>query len=176
MSGKDKEAVPQQMQPTYDVIVGVTNTFCQEHLNAEYATLARRMAAALARKRPSPLSTGKTNSWACGILYVLGRINFLFDKSQTPHLRADELCKLCGVSQATASAKAKTIEEALKIGLLDPAWCLPSRLNDNPLVWMLVINGLIVDIRTAPRYIQEEAFQMGLIPYIPADGPPSGAS
>ncbi len=50
---------------------------------------------------------------------------------------------------------------------LDPAWCLPSKLADNPLAWMIQVNGLIVDARTAPRAIQEEAFRRGLIPYIP---------
>jgi len=48
-------------------------------------------------------------------------------------------------------------------------WTLPSRMDDNPLVWMLEVNGLIVDVRHAPREVQEIAFNKGLIPYIPAD-------
>jgi hypothetical protein len=53
--------------------------------------------------------------------------------------------------------------------LLDPRWCLRSRLADNPLVWMLKVNGLMMDIRDAPREAQEEAFRLGLIPYIPSE-------
>ncbi len=34
---------------------------------------------------------------------------------------------------------------------------------------MLEINGLVMDIRTAPREAQEEAYLQGLIPYVPAD-------
>ena len=45
----------------------------------------------------------------------------------------------------------------------------PSRLEDNPLVWVLQVNGLTVDVRQAPREVQEIAFHKGLIPYIPAD-------
>jgi hypothetical protein len=100
------ERVPKQMRPLYDVIVSHTDAVCREHLNEEYAVLARKMAAKLARKRPSPLTSGKMESWACGILYALGRLNFLFDKSQTPYMRLDQLCKVCGVSPATGSAKA----------------------------------------------------------------------
>ena len=37
---------------------------------------------------------------------------------------------------------------------------------------MVSVNGLIVDVRRMPRAIQEEAYRKGLIPYIPADGPP----
>ena len=36
-------------------------------------------------------------------------------------------------------------------------------------VWMLEVNGFLMDIRSAPRELQEVAFQKGLIPYIPAD-------
>jgi hypothetical protein len=37
------------------------------------------------------------------------------------------------------------------------------------MVWMLQVNGFLMDIRQAPRKVQEVAFQKGLIPYIPAD-------
>jgi hypothetical protein len=50
---------------------------------------------------------------------------------------------------------------------MDLDWTLPSRVDKNPLIWMLRINGLIMDVRHAPRAIQEEAFRKGLIPYIP---------
>jgi hypothetical protein len=35
------------------------------------------------------------------------------------------------------------------------------------MIWMIQVNGLIVDARHMPRAIQEEAFHKGLIPYIP---------
>ena len=52
---------------------------------------------------------------------------------------------------------------------MDPNWCLPSLVDQNPLIWMLEVNGLIMDVRHAPREVQEIAFEKGLIPYIPAD-------
>ena len=57
----------------------------------------------------------------------------------------------------------------LKIRRFDPGFTLPSRVDDNPLIWMLEVNGLIMDIRMCPREAQEAAFEKGLIPYIPAD-------
>jgi hypothetical protein len=50
---------------------------------------------------------------------------------------------------------------------LDPDWCLPSKMDGNPLIWMLSVNGLMMDIRSAPLGAQVEAFRQGLIPYIP---------
>ena len=45
---------------------------------------ARRALAALCRKRPSPLVSGKPETWACAVLYALGQVNYLSDKASTP--------------------------------------------------------------------------------------------
>ncbi|MFT5327634.1 MAG: hypothetical protein ACI8P0_005526, partial [Planctomycetaceae bacterium] len=41
--------------------------------------------------------------------------------------------------------------------------------DSNPLIWMVEVDGFIMDLRSAPRELQEAAFEEGLIPYIPAD-------
>ena len=169
MAMPNEESVPAAAKPTYDAVVALTNKVCNEHLNNEYAQLARRLAGSLARKRPSPIMSGKPKSWACGIVYALGTVNFLWDKSQTPHMRADELCKLFDVSPATGSAKAMTIRKMFDMFQMDPRWSLPSKMDQNPLIWMLQVNGFIVDIRHMPREAQVIAFEKGFIPYIPAD-------
>ena len=161
--------VPESMQRLYTEITSISDAFCNDHLSEEYAEMARKMAATLARKRPSPLVQGQAKSWAAGILYTLGQVNFLFDKSQTPHMRADELCKRIGVSQQTASGRAQKIRQMLEIFQMHPDWTLPSRVDDNPMIWILQVNGYMVDIRSLPREVQELAFEKGLIPYIPAD-------
>jgi hypothetical protein len=151
------------------VIVGLIDQFCKEHLNEEYAVLCRKLAEKLARKRPSPLLHGSPNTWASGIVRTIGWVNFLHDKSQTPYMRLSDIDAGFGVSESSGAAKLAAIRKMLKIHPLDPNWTLPSRLEDNPLVWMLEVNGLMVDVRQAPREVQEIAFQKGLIPYIPAD-------
>lgn len=166
---KAKEKIPQEMNPLFESITGITDNFCREHLNQEYADLCRQMTATLCRKRPSPLASGAVEIWASSILYTIGKINFLFDQSQKPHLRAERLCVLLGTSKATVSAKAKKIMQLLKIGIFDPRWTLPSKLDSNPMAWMIQVNGFIVDARSLPREIQEEAFQRGLIPYLPTE-------
>jgi hypothetical protein len=163
------ETVPAAMQSVYAAIAALTDSVCRQYLNDEYATLCRELAAALARKRPSPLARGKPEIWACGIVYALGTVNFLFDKSQEPHLRADQLCAAFGVSQSSGSNKAKLIRDMFGMFQFDPNWCLPSLIDRNPMVWMLEVNGLIVDARYMPREVQEIAYQKGLIPYISAD-------
>jgi hypothetical protein len=159
-------------ETTVEVLATITrliDQFCREHLNSEYAVLCRKLADKLARKRPSPLLHGKPETWASGIVRTIGWVNFLGDPSQTPHMKMTDIDEGFGVSQASGSAKSKAIRDLLRMSPFDPEWSLPSRMEDNPLVWMLNVNGLLMDIRHAPREVQEIAFQKGLIPYIPAD-------
>ncbi len=64
-------------------------------------------------------------------------------------------------------AKSKQIRDLLGMYPMDPDWSIPSMIDQNPLVWMLEINGLIIDVRHAPREIQEEALRRGLSPISP---------
>ncbi|MCX5977118.1 MAG: DUF6398 domain-containing protein [Coprothermobacterota bacterium] len=163
----DKRKVPKAMQPVFDAVAGAIDEFCEKHLNEEYSSVSQELAAALCRKRPSPLAKGKPEQWACACVYVIGSINFLHDKTQTPHMQLSQLCELFGISKSAATAKALSIKKMMGINYLDPRWTLPSKLEDNSLVWMLAVDGFVVDIRDAPPELQEEAYQRGLIPFIP---------
>ncbi len=152
-----------------DELVKVTDAFCREFLNEEYAELCRKLASALARKRPSPLLRGSLGVWAAGVVRTIGWANFLHDPSQTPHLKLYAIDEAFGIAESTGAAKLKEIRTMFRIHQLDPKWTLPSRLDDNPMVWMMSVNGFLMDIRDAPREVQVQAFKKGLIPYIPAD-------
>ncbi len=163
------ERVPKQMRATFDAIVALTDEFSEQHLNNEYAQLARQVTVALCRKRPSPLTKGSINSWACGVMYALGTVNFLFDKTQIPYMTAGHLCEGFGVSKGTGASKSLTIRKTLDMVQLDPRWCLPSKLRDNPMAWMIMVDGLVVDARMLSRELQEVAYEQGLIPYVPGN-------
>jgi hypothetical protein len=161
--------IPEAARPAYEVIVGLIDGFSREHLDEEYRALCRKLAGVLARERPSPLARGKPESWASGIVRVVGWANFLGDPSQPHHMKMTDIDRAFGVSEATGSAKSMAIRDLLGIDRLDPEWTVPSRMSDNPLVWLLEVNGLVTDIRRCPREAQVVAFEQGLIPYIPAD-------
>jgi Domain of unknown function (DUF6398) len=165
----EEPKVPATARPAHDAIVSLTDAFCRDHLDEEYGALCRKLAGILARKRPSPLARGKAESWASGIVRAVGWANFLGDPSQPHHMRMTDIDEGFGVSEATGSAKSMAIRDLLGIDRLSPEWTLPSRMDDNPLIWMLEVNGLIMDIRRCPRAAQVVAFEKGLIPYIPAD-------
>ncbi len=164
-----KNSKSDQVGEVLDVIVGMIDQFCREHLNGEYVVLCRRLAEKLARKRPSPLLSGHPNTWACGIIRTIGWVNFLDDRSQAPHMKLTAIDKAFGVGESTGQGKSKAIRSMLKIRQFDHNWMLRSRMDDNSMIWMLEVNGFIMDIRKCPREMQERAFEKGLIPYIPED-------
>jgi len=164
---ENEQRVPGRMQDIFAEITRLTDDFCREFLNDEYAQVCRKMTAALCRKRPSPLEQGKPLTWAAGIVYTVGGINFLYDKSQTPYMSPKDLARRLEVGQSTLTAKKQELVRILKLMPFHPEYTLPSRMADNPLVWMVEINGLIMDVRAMPREFQEAAFKKGLIPFIP---------
>lgn len=157
------------MVEKFAAITALTDAFCEKHLNNEYRVLIHRVVGSLARKRTSPLLKGKENVWAAATVHAVGRVNFLDDPSQIPHCKPKNLFEFFGVAQSTGQNKSKEIREALGMGPLSPEWTLPSRLADNPMVWMLQVNGLVIDIRDAPAELQRLAYEKGLIPFIPAE-------
>jgi len=164
-----KPPTREEKDESLGIVIGLIDQFCNEHLNEEYAVLCRKLAEKLGRKRPSPLLHGSPNAWASGIVRAVGGVNFLHDKSQTPYMRSTDIDHYLGTSPSSGAAKLAAIRKIFKMHQLDTNWTLPSRLNDNPMVWMLQVNGFMVDVRHAPREVQEIAFNKGLIPYIPAD-------
>ena len=151
-------------------IGAITDRVCAEHLDDEYAVLCRKAIAALARKRSSPLLRGEPRTWAAGVVYTLGIVNFLMDPAQKPHMTTDRLSQVTGVGKSTLSAKARVIEDLLGLGPMHPEYCRRALLAGNPLAWMVKVNGFIVDARTLPEEIQAEARRRGLIPDLSPEG------
>jgi hypothetical protein len=170
----DRSASSTEVQTTLATLIDMTDSFCKEFLSEEYADLCRKLATALARKRPSPLLRGRLETWACGIVRTIGWVNYLDDRSQKPHLKLPFIDRTFGVAESTGQGKSKAIRTMFKIRNFDLKWTLPSRMDENPVAWMFEVNGFLMDIRNAPREVQEVALQRGLIPYIPADRAEAG--
>ncbi len=163
------QSIPAKMLEKHDSILALVEPFCRTRLNEEYLSVCRRLLGMLARKRPSPLVNGTAAAWACGIVRTIGWVNFLDDKTQKPHMKMAEVDAAFDVSTGTGQGRSKAIRDMLKMKPFDPEWTLPSRMDKNPVAWLIQVNGMIVDARYIPREIQEEAFHRGMIPSIPAD-------
>lgn len=160
----DPIRIPSTVRARARAIIDITDRACHEHLDDEYGRIARRLIARLARKRPSPLARGDARIWAAGVVYAIGQINFLFDPTQTPHLTAKQLAERLGVVQTTMANKAGLINRTLDIGIFEPELTRIAMLEQHPMAWIVEIDGLLIDARTLPAEIQDEARRRGLIP------------
>jgi uncharacterized protein DUF6398 len=159
-----KLKVPGAMHLRVAQILAITDQVCVAHLDHEYAELCRVLVARLGRKRPSPLVRGDVGIWAAGAIYTVGRVNFLFDPSEDPYLTADKLAEQLGVVKSTMANKAGLIVKTLDLGMFEPDLTRVAMLERHPMAWIVQVNGFMVDARTLPVELQDEARRCGLIP------------
>ncbi len=160
--------IPDEFQEAFIVVVELTDAFCEQYLDEDYRQLCEEMAVVI-YVRELPSQRDKPAGWASGIVHAVGWVNFLHDPNRSPHITPAQLAEGFGVSKGTMMTKSRIIRDKLDITTLDPDWCTPAMLADNPLVWMFDVGGFVMDIRNTPRQVQEEAYREGLIPFIPAD-------
>jgi hypothetical protein len=172
----DELKIPKGMRPVAEEIIQITDQVCAQLLDAEYAALAAQAVAKLARKRPSPLLSGRRGTWAAAVVYALGQVNFLFDPSSEPYLTADDLSAAFGIAKSTMGSKAKQVRDLLKMDHFTTEFMRADVMAENPMVWFIEVDGLVMDSRTLPIAYQVAAFQRGYIPYIPALGPEGTAA
>jgi len=172
----DELKIPTASRAVAEEIIEITDAVCGKLLDAEYARLARQVVAKLARKRPSPLLGGRRGTWAAAVVYALGQVNFLFDRESEPYLTADELGEAFGLSKSTMSNKAKQVRDMLNMSWSAAEFQRADMIAQNPAVWFMQVNGIVMDARSVPVDYQIEAYVRGIIPYIPAYGPEGTAA
>ena len=153
MTGLGELKIPAATRAVATEIIALTDKACLELLDEEYADLARHVIAKLARKRPSPILSGRAPSWAGAVVYALGQVNFLFDSTTKPYATADDLSAAFGVGKSTLSAKAKQVRDSLKMDWGKAEFLREDMIEANPMVWFIQVDGIVLDARYAPPEI-----------------------
>lgn len=119
--------------------------FTRDNINEEYTELCRNLVKKLGRKHDVPFKRGKLEIWASAVVYAIGQINFLFDKSFEPYLTPDDICNYFNTKKSTVSSKAKTIRDILKLEYYDKEFSTGKMIEDNPLNnFVMTEEGIIV--------------------------------
>ena len=104
-----------QTRDKAEAITPLITKFCEEKLGTEFIQPCLYALEKLRRKRPSPLLTGKANTWACGIVYAVASNNFVFDRSQPYFMTAQDIADGFGLSKSTAQNKSAEVNNLLNI-------------------------------------------------------------
>ena len=153
---RDKALIEEKKQKLLETTAG----FCDAYLDEDYKQLCEKVILKMSRKRNVPFLSGRLDIWSASIIYALGQINFLFDKSFKPYVCADDIADYFGTSKSTVSQKAKRISDMFKMGYYDEEFSTTRMKENNPLSNMVVINELLVDIKSLPPDIQKTICQM----------------
>jgi len=144
----------QKIKERQEKILYLVRDFCAKKLDEDYFELAERLIQKLGRKRTNPLSTGKPEVWAAGIIHALGTINFLFDKSFEPFVSVDEINDYFNTNKSTVGNKSRQIREMFKLDRWNNEFSTQDMIENNPMKNMVVVDGLIVPFDSLPEEYQ----------------------
>lgn len=119
---KNKYSIPKKMQEKTEPIIKEIEKFCDENLNDNFKDKAIELTCKLSRKRPSPLESGRTKTWAAAILNIIMEINFVYSSQNPFYMMKKDFCKNIGVSQNTVNKRSNEIMDLLNIDIFSREW------------------------------------------------------
>ena len=140
-------------------LIKLTSEFCSKYLDEEYKKLSEKLILKMSRKRNVPFLSGRINVWAAGVIYSLGQVNFLFDKSFEPYVTPDDICNYFETSKSTTSQKAKIIRDMFKMDYWNSEFATEMMKKNNPLNDIVMVNGLAI-----PKDMLFELIEAELLP------------
>lgn len=145
----------QEIKQREEKLLEMTGAFCAQKLDEDYYLLCEKLIKKLGRKRDVPFQRGKLEIWAAAVVYAIGSINFLFDKSFEPYITPDQLNDYFGTKNSTVSNKAREIKDMLNLWHFDSEFSTQRMADSNPFNNLVMVDGLIVPMDTLPEDLQQ---------------------
>jgi len=136
-------------------LLEMTAAFCSQKLDDNYLQLSEKLVKKMGRKREVPFKRGKLEIWAAAVIYTIGSINFLFDKSFEPYVTAQEISDYFGTKNSTVSNKAGQIRKMFDLTMFDDEFATEQMHESNPFNDLVVVDGLLVPLSAIPENLQE---------------------
>ncbi|HBB06956.1 MAG TPA: hypothetical protein DCZ73_04280 [Bacteroides sp.] len=142
--------------PKKEELAALVSAFCKEKLNDEYEQLCLKLIDHLEEEADSPFRRGNLNIWAAAVVYTIGQVNFLSDKSFEPYLPNSAINEYFGTKPGTVSAKANLIREMLDIDYhFDPEYSTAKMQEQNPFNKLVLVDGMLYPVEMLPEEYQE---------------------
>lgn len=136
-------------------LLEITRTFCTQKLDDDYFQLCEKLIKKLGRKRDVPFQRGNIEIWAAAVVYAIGSINFLFDKSFEPYTTPDQISGYFGITKSTVSNKARQIKDMFHMRQYSSEFSTQRMTESNPFNDMVMVNGFIVPLDSIPENLQK---------------------
>lgn len=145
----------QEIKQKEEELLEMIRAFCTQKLDDDYYQLCEKLIKKLGRKRDVPFQRGKLEIWAAAVVYAIGSINFLFDKSFEPYMTADQISDYFGTKNSTVSNKAREIKDMFNMWHFSPEFSTQRMTDSNPFNQTVMVDGFIVPISTLPEDLQQ---------------------
>jgi len=99
-------------------------TYCKKHLDNDYLNLCNKVFEDLLKGDEKIFKRGKAEIWAASVVWSVGSINFLGDKSFEPYATLADVCSFFKVNTSTVGQKASKIKDLLDISIWDSRYQL----------------------------------------------------
>ena len=136
-------------------LLEMTGMFCSQKLDDDYFQLSEKLIKKMGRKREVPFKRGKLEIWAAAVVYAIGSVNFLFDKSFEPYVTAQEISDYFGAKKSSVSNKAAQIREMFDLTMFDDEFATERMNERNPFNDLVMVDGLVVPLSSIPENLQE---------------------
>ncbi len=123
-------------------ISNLINEFCYRYLNDDLRGYAMKLLEKLTRKRTYSITSGRIEIWASAIIWVIVRLNFLFDSQNPNNISTDTICDFFDTKKSTVGNKATDIEKVCKIRMGEESLC-NSEISDS-LSFVQLPNGIVL--------------------------------
>jgi len=104
-------------------VKNLIHDFCKDYLNSELEGYCFKLCATLGRKRKINILRSASEQWAASIIYVIARLNFLFDQENEYHTTADDICGYFDTKKSTTGNKATQIEKLCDLSMGAEGYC-----------------------------------------------------
>lgn len=131
---RDKAAIQEKMQ----TLIKMTAEFCDANLDEEYKQLCEKLIRKMARKRDVPFLYGRIEIWAAAVVYAVGTLNLLFDKTFEPYLAPDDICTYFSTNLRTTYEKSKRIRDMFKMKYMDAEFSTQYIIEKNPRAHLMI--------------------------------------
>jgi hypothetical protein len=141
--------VDPKKQARIDEVKALLADFSKQHLATapDVAGYIEKLWDQIARKRSYVITGGTKEVWASAVVYVIARLNFLFDKASPNYLTPDTICGYFATKKGTVSARAAEIEKLCRIRVGHEGLCRPE-ISDE-LTFVELPNGMVLPKRMA---------------------------
>ncbi|MBN1387949.1 MAG: hypothetical protein JW965_05845 [Bacteroidales bacterium] len=127
-----------------DQILTQVNSYCKKFLDKEYTDICSKVFHDLLEENPTVFDRGREGIWAAAIVWAVGSVNFLYDKSFEPYASLADVCIYFNQNKSSVGQKSAKIRKLLNIDQLNPEYQTSTHLSDFLNSLVVTPDGIIV--------------------------------